>query len=89
MKGDSMKRIILLISAVLFIFIIACGHNWKHSTIPESKWDEDLINCVNQAESEAGIDYDKTHPSLRSGNVGAVHYFVNKCMEEKGYYQGK
>jgi hypothetical protein len=89
MKGDNMKRIILLISAVLFIFIIACGHNWKHSTIPESKWDEDLINCVNQAESEAGIDYDHTQIAIRTGKGGAARYFVNKCMEEKGYYQGK
>ncbi len=84
-----MKRIILLISTVLFIFIIACGHNWKHSTIPESKWDEDFTSCVTQAESEAKIDYGQTAPAMRSGKFGEVRYFVNKCMEEKGYYQGK
>ena len=84
-----MKRIILLISAVLFIFIIACGHNWKHSTIPESKWDEDFASCVNQAESKAGIDYGKNDPTLRSGKFGEARYVINQCMEAKGYYQGK
>ncbi len=84
-----MKRIILLISAVLFVFIVACGHNWKHSTIPESKWDEDFTDCVAQAESKAGIDYGKTDPALRSEKFSETHYFVNICMEAKGYYQGK
>lgn len=84
-----MKRIILLISAVLFIFIIGCGHNWKHSTIPESKWDEDFADCVNQAEIQAGIEYDKIDPTLRAGKFGEARYFVDKCMEGKGYYQGK
>jgi len=84
-----MNRIILLIIAVLFIFIIACGHNWKHSTIPESKWNEDFANCVNQAENAAGVDYGRNDPTLRSGKFGEARYLINKCMEAKGYYQGK
>ena len=83
-----MKKIIILLCGLLLpVFIAACGHGWKHNTVPEAKWNEAYADCVHQAESEAKNPRLTKDPSQNWGTYGEILYFTDKCMEEKGFYQ--
>lgn len=82
-----MKKVTLVVVCVLLsVFFTACGHGWRHSTVPEAKWDEAYADCVHQAESRAGNTRLTRDPSQDWGTYGEIRYFTDKCMEEKGYY---
>jgi hypothetical protein len=84
----SMKKVIILLCCLLLpVFLAACGHGWKHNTVPEVKWDEAYADCVYQAESAAGNTRLTKDPSQDWGTYGQIRYLTDKCMEEKGYYQ--
>ena len=73
---------------VLTLLLTACGHGWKHDTVPEAKWDEAYADCVYQAESSVSGPSLTQDPVQNWGVYGEVRYRTDKCMEEKGYYQG-
>ncbi len=81
------KTITLTACLVLSLFLAACGHGWKHGTVPESKWDEAYADCVYQAESGGKNTALTKDPAQNWGIYGEVRYLTDKCMEEKGYYQ--
>ena len=82
-----MKKDATVIGCILLVFLAACGHGWRHGTVPESKWDEAYADCVHQAESRSGNTRLTKDPSQDWGTYGAIRYFTDKCMEEKGYYR--
>jgi len=83
-----MKKVVILsICLSLSVLTAACGHGWKHNTIPAAKWDKDYADCVHQAESATqGSRMDKD-PAQNWGAYGQVRYRTDKCMEDKGYFQ--
>ena len=84
-----MKKVTVLMGSLfLLVFIAACGHGWKHNTVPEAKWNEAFEDCVYQAESSAKNIRLTRDPAQDWGTYGEVRYRTDKCMEEKGYYQG-
>ena len=85
---DAMQKIITLTACLgMFVLIAACGHGWRHSQVPESKWDADYADCVYQAESKAKKLGATRDPAQDWGAYGEVRYLTDKCMEEKGYVQ--
>jgi hypothetical protein len=85
---DAVKKIITLTACLgMSVFIAACGHGWKHATVPASKWDEAYADCVHQAESGAQSTRQIKDPAQNWGAYGGVRYLIDKCMEEKGYYR--
>ena len=71
---------------LLFLFT-GCGtHNWRHYSIPESEWEADYRNCVQESETAAGglrVDDPATQPI----KTGEIRYLMEKCMTGKGYYR--
>lgn len=93
-----MKRISLFIFVGLFFLSTGCAvkHGWQHDTIPESKWDEDYMDCVFEAESLAtGLATGTAAGTVAKGyghstvsvKEGEMRYYLEKCMREKGYFQ--
>ena len=81
------KVTILSLCLLLSVLTVACGHGWKHHTVPEAKWEKDYRDCVYQAESAAKTSRVTRDPAQNWGTYGEVRYLTDKCMEEKGYYQ--
>jgi len=82
------KKIITLTACLgMSVFIAACGHGWKHNTIPETKWDKDFADCVHQAESATQGSRMTKDPAQNWGAYGQVRYRTDECMEGKGYFQ--
>ena len=82
-----MKRMLLAVVIVLFLSLTGCGqHNWKHSTRPETRWTEDIADCMSRAEAQVGGI--KTGDSVTApAKGGEVRYLFEQCMAEKGYYR--
>ncbi len=70
---------------VLSVLLMACGHGWKHNTVPEAKWDEAYADCVSKAEGQSKNNLTRD-PAQDWGTYGEVRYLTDKCMEEKGFY---
>lgn len=86
-EGKEMKPAPMILFIILVTSCFACGkHNWKHNTIPESKWNKDIADCVNQAELKSGIKW-AGDPWNTQVEIAEARVIFNQCMEGKGYYQ--
>lgn len=80
-----MKTLSWMLTVLMLSFLLGCGgHGWTHSQRPQSEWDEDYLDCVQKAESEAGgmVGIDQAETLQKEGRV---RYLVDQCMLGKGY----